>query len=112
MVADVVDAIQIKYGNMPIAMICKVSKIVVTDKDIVATDEVIGMATGSTCSNETQKLAVNKESTVEETIGVETAEGGEINWSTSVSVQHSNSISVLGVKSEVTVGIATNCWWI
>ncbi|KAJ6649086.1 hypothetical protein Bhyg_04319 [Pseudolycoriella hygida] len=72
--ASRVDAIQIKYGNLPVALNCKVTKVAVTDSNIMAKDdgyEVIGLSSGSTCSNQVQQLTVSKSSSVTETVGAE-----------------------------------------
>ncbi|XP_037040289.1 uncharacterized protein LOC119077213 [Bradysia coprophila] len=98
-----VDMIQIKYGNMPVSMNCKVSNIKVTDQSIIASSDgyaVIGFVTGSTCSMETQSLHISQAATEEETTGVETSEGGELNWSTTVSVGFSFGIDIFA-KTEI-----------
>ncbi|KAJ6649087.1 hypothetical protein Bhyg_04320 [Pseudolycoriella hygida] len=103
-----VNAIQIKYGNLPVALNCKVTKVAVTDSNIMAQDdgsEVIGLASGSTCSNQVQQLTVSKESSVTETVGVETQEGGEFNWASTLSFSFTTGVNI-GAKSEITVGLS------
>lgn len=107
--ADKVNMIQIKYGNMPVSMKCKVSSIVVSDKNIIAKDggyAVIGLATGSSCSKQTQSLTVSHADTIEETTGVETSEESEFNWSTSVLLGYTYGIGGLGATSEVTAELS------
>lgn len=102
-----IDAIQIKYGNMPVALNCKVERIEVTDKNINAVDdgfEVIGMTSGSSCSPLPQQLTLQSTQTLSETVGVDTTEGGEFNWSTQVSLTFTTGVNI-GAKSEVSVGL-------
>jgi len=110
----VIRAIRVKYGNMPISINCHVARIEVKDT-ITADDdgyEVIGVASQTLCENTTMALAISYASTVEESTGVETSDGGEVNWSKSVSFSMSVGVTVggsIGVASveaslETTVG--------
>lgn len=102
-----VDAIQIKYGNLPVALNCKVAKMEVVDKTIVAESDgiqVIGVTSGTTCSSNEQKLILQNMQGVSETVGVDTTDGGEFNWATTVSISFTTGVS-LGVKSTVEVGL-------
>lgn len=105
--ADEVDSIQIKYGNLPVALNCKVAKIEVTDKTINAVHdgvEVIGVSAASSCAPIQQQINLQATRTVTETVGVETTEGGEFNWATEMSVTFTTGISI-GTTSEVSVGL-------
>lgn len=104
-----VDSIQMKYGNMPVVFNCRVTDIEVLDKNIKADfdgTEVIGITSGSSCSSITQQLKLDYADTVQETVSVETTEGGEINWGTTVSVSYTTGATEAGVKAEVTIGLS------
>lgn len=101
--------VQVKYGNMPVSMNCKVSNIVVTDKSIIAKDDgyaVIGLATGSTCSSQTQSLQLSQAATVEETTGVETSEASELNWSKTLSIGYTFGVDALGIVSQMSLELS------
>ncbi len=106
--AERANMIQIKYGNMPVSINCKVTNIAVTDKNIVAKDDgfaVIGFATGSTCSKLAQSLTITQTDTVEESTGVEIGEEKEWNWGTELSIDFTFGLNAFGVKTEVSTGI-------
>lgn len=99
-----VDAIQIKYGNLPVATNCRVVQMNVLDQTITAVAdgyEVIGISSGSTCSSIQQSLTLQSTHTASESIGVDTTEGGEFNWATQVGISLTVGVNFLG-KSEVT----------
>lgn len=112
-----VDSIQIKYGNLPMASKCKVSRIEILDQNFIAVNdgiEVIGLSAASSCAPMLQQLNVQATRTVSETVEVETMEGRELEWSPEVSVAFTignNSET----KSAVSVGLTqrfggSNSW--
>ncbi|KAJ6647410.1 hypothetical protein Bhyg_02632 [Pseudolycoriella hygida] len=96
-----VDAIQIKYGNMPMALRCKVAKIETIDQILVANDctKLIGIISASTCPPIEQKLQLQSTQSVSESLDVVSSEGDEFNWQTTVSVNFLN----IGASLEVSV---------
>lgn len=102
-----VDAIQIKYGNMPVTFDCKIARIEVSEQHITAQldgFEVIGISTGSTCASLQQQLTLQVSQTVTDTVGVETMEGGEFNWSNELSLTITNGVN-FGVSTEFSIGL-------
>ncbi len=113
-------SIRIKYGNMPIAINCRVTHIEVIDKNIVALAdgyEVIGITTGSSCSTSDQLLKLDYSQTISETIGIETTEGSEINWEKELWFSFSSQFVTSGSYSpDITVGLTqlsggSNSWY-
>lgn len=101
--------IQVKYGNMPIAHNCKGTKIEVMEQNIAAEPdgiEVIGIAVESHCSSLQQQVSLQATQTVEQIVGFEVMDGGDINWETEVSISATLETGVIFAKASVTAGIS------
>lgn len=112
-----IQSIQIKYGNMPVTFNCIIARIEVTEPRITAQldgFEVIGISTGSTCAALQQQLTLQASETVTDTVGVETMEGGEYNWSNEISLTSTLGMD-FGVTVEFSIGLTrtsgeSNSW--
>lgn len=90
-----ISSIQVKYGNMPVSMNCRVGGIEVPDQNVVAERdgyEVVGVATGSNCQPIVQSLLLQTTQVVGNRVDLTTEEGGEFKWGTSVSVKFTATI--------------------
>lgn len=104
-----INGIQARYTNQTFTAGCKVTHIEVTDNTLVAQDdgfEIVGMASGSSCSSIDQVLTLQSAQSVSETLTVETTNTNEYSWERSVSVTTTTGLSWF-VVAEVSVGVTT-----
>lgn len=105
-----VDAIQIQYGNMPVNFNCSITRVEVTEPRITAQldgYEVIGISTGSTCAPIEQQLTLQAAETVSDTISVEMMDGGEVNWSSELSLTFTNGVDFgIGFSAQRSIGVS------
>ncbi len=82
-----------------------VKRIEIFDKSLAVLEGVrlIGVTTGVTYYADDRVLNLHYERSLEQTIGIETAEGGEFNWGAEVTVGASTGVNILGHQAEVSL---------